>query len=55
MYGKQNSRPQTKCWVKWGRSGKKYFFTCGNILSRQRAIAKAKAQQGAIFSSGWTG
>jgi len=55
MYGKNNSRKAAKCYVKWGRSGKKYFYTCGNVAARNRAIAKAEAQRTAIFSSGWTG
>jgi len=55
MYGQTASRKRAKCYVKWGRSGKKYYYTCGNAASRRRAIAKAEAQRTAIFSSGWTG
>ncbi|KKL82455.1 hypothetical protein LCGC14_1984630 [marine sediment metagenome] len=54
IYGKDNSRMLAKCFVKWGKSGKKYFYTCGSIAARKRAKAKANKQRTAIFSSGWT-
>lgn len=53
MYGQTASRKRAKCFVKWGKSGKKYYYTCGNAASRARAVAFAKAQQAAIFSSGY--
>jgi len=36
------------CWIRWGRSGKKYHYQCGNAISRERARKKALAQARAI-------
>ncbi len=49
QYGKSNA----KCWVRWGNSGKKYKYTCGNKASRERAKKKAYAQAKAIYASGY--
>lgn len=43
------------CWAKWGKTGKKYYYKCGNKIAKARALKKAEAQRTAIFSSGWTG
>lgn len=48
-YGKNKG----KCWVRWGESGKKYAYTCGNKVSRERAKKKAYAQAKAIYASGY--
>ena len=39
----------------WGSTGKKYHFNPNDKKSRQNALRKAKAQQTAIYSSGWKG
>jgi len=54
FYGRKGTGPQ-RCYIKWGRSGKEYHYTCGNEAARERAKAKAEAQRTAIFSSGYTG
>ena len=54
IYGRSGTGPR-KCFIKWGRSGKEYHYTCGNEAARKRAKAKANAQRTAIFSTGWTG
>jgi len=36
------------CYVKWGPSGKKYHYTCGNERGRVAAKAKADTQRKAI-------
>ena len=55
MYGKINSRKRAKCYVKWSKTSKKYYYICGNKASRARAVTLAEAQRTAIFSSGWKG
>ena len=47
MYGKD----ELGKYVKWGKSGKKYYFVSEN--GKKRAIKKAKKQAKAIYSSGW--
>lgn len=39
------------CYIKWGESGKKYHYTCGDEESRDRAKAKAQKQAIAITIS----
>ena len=39
------------CYIKWGESGKKYHYTCGDEESRNRAKAKAQKQAIAITIS----
>jgi len=43
------------CFARWGKTGKKYYYRCGNKAARKRAKALADAQRTAIFSSGYTG
>ena len=38
-------------YVKWGESGKKYYFDPDDKASRQRAKAKAQKQAAAILAS----
>lgn len=44
---------QGKCYVKWGDSGKEYFYECGNEQAKKAAIKKAEQQAIAIRSSGY--
>ena len=41
------------CFVRWGNSGKKYYYRCGNLIARARAKKKAEVQARAIYSSGY--
>ena len=41
-------RDSKGCFARWGDSGAKYRYECGNAEERHRAIAKAKAQGRAI-------
>ena len=43
------------CFWKWGGSGKKYYFTCGNVQASKGAKTKADKQGAAAYSSGYTG
>ena len=42
-------------YMRWGRSGKKYYYTPNNKKSRDKAKEKAKKQGIAIHASGWKG
>ena len=39
------------CFARWGRSGKKYYYTCGNTTARESAKKKAAEQGRAIQAS----
>jgi len=39
--------------VRWGNSGKKYYFDNNNIKDYKKAYNKAIAQSRAIYSSGY--
>lgn len=39
---------------RYGESGKKYYYKTNDKVSRSRAKKKAKAQEKAVHSSGWT-
>jgi hypothetical protein len=39
------------CYSKWGKSGKKYYYKCDSIVSREHAKEKALTQGRAIFAS----
>jgi len=43
------------CFVRWGKSGKKYYYKCGSKVARERAKLKAEKQARAIYSSGYRG
>lgn len=49
-----NKKEEPKCFAQWGKSGKKYYYTCGDTGARDKAKAKANAQGQAIIASGWT-
>ena len=36
------------CFARWGTTGKKYYYKCGNTQARNRAKAKANRQGRAI-------
>lgn len=46
-------RDEKGCWIKWGMSGKKYYYKCGNAISREKAKEKALTQARAIRASGY--
>jgi hypothetical protein len=50
-YDSSNKPP---CFAQWGKSGKKYYYTCGDEGAKDKAKAKANAQGQAIRASGWT-
>jgi len=52
--GYDDSKEGLKCFAQWGKSGKKYYYTCGDTGARDEAKAKANAQGQAIIASGWT-
>lgn len=37
-----------KCFARWGRQGKKYYYKCGDKSARQRARKKAEKQGRAV-------
>jgi hypothetical protein len=41
------------CFARYGSSGKKYHYTCGNVKSRESAKSKAAKQGRAIEASKW--
>lgn len=43
------------CYAKWGSSGKKYYYECGNSEARKRAKAKAERQGRAARAGGYEG
>jgi hypothetical protein len=40
-------------YYQWGNSGKKYYYTLGDSVSRRKAYEKARRQAIAIYASGW--
>lgn len=50
-----NKKEEPKCYAQWGGSGKKYYYTCNNESSREKAKDKAAAQGRAARASGWQG
>lgn len=40
------------CYARWGKKGKKYYYTCNNIRERKEAKDKALKQGKAIESNG---
>lgn len=43
------------CYYQWGGRGAKYYYTAGDVKSREKAKGKAELQRKAIYSSGWKG
>ena len=43
------------CFARWGKSGKKYYYKCGDAKARERAKKKADKQGRAAYSSGYRG
>jgi hypothetical protein len=41
------------CYARWGSTGKKYHYECGNKEARDRAKAKADAQGRAAHTRGY--
>ncbi len=41
------------CYYRFGDSGKKYHYECGNEAARKRAMRKAAEQEAAIRASGY--
>jgi hypothetical protein len=44
-----------KCYAQWGKSGKKYYYECGNPKACAEARAKAAKQGRAAYSTGYKG
>ena len=47
QYGKDTKG----CWVRWGNSGTKYHYACGDTVARKRAIARMEKQRKAIYAN----
>ena len=43
------------CFCRWGSSGAKYYYTCGDKAARNRARAKADKQGRAARAGGYKG
>lgn len=43
------------CYAQWGKSGKKYYYECGNKEAKNRAKRKAGKQGQAAYASGYEG
>jgi len=41
------------CYFRWGSSGKKYYYKCGDKAAAAKAKKKADAQGRAAYSSGY--
>ena len=41
------------CFAQWGKSGKKYYYTCNDASARKAAVAKANKQGQAAHASGY--
>ena len=48
-----NKKEEPKCYARWGKTGKKYYYTCNNENARDKAKGKAAAQGRAIIAGGW--
>lgn len=49
------NRDSKGCFSRWGTSGKKYYYKCGDSVARERAKKKAEKQARAIYSSDYRG
>ena len=52
---KIHGKDKKGCFVKWGRSGKKYYYKCNNKSAKKKAERKASKQASAIYASGYKG
>lgn len=43
------------CYARWGNSGKKYYYKCGDKAARQRAKNRAAKQGAAAHAAGYKG
>ena len=50
----KTGKDSTGCFARWGSSGKKYRYRCGNDQARKQAITKANKQGAAAHASGFT-
>jgi len=48
----RTSRDSKGCFARWGSSGKKYYYKCGDKKARDRAKAKADRQGRAAHAGG---
>ena len=48
-----NKKQEPKCYARWGKTGKKYYYTCNNEEARDKAKGKAATQGRAIIAGGW--
>lgn len=46
----QTGKTGNRCWMRWGKAGKQYFYECGNAKARSRARRKAIDQGKAIHA-----
>lgn len=46
-------RDSKGCFARWGSSGKKYYYTCGNASARESAKKKAARQGAAAYAAGY--
>lgn len=53
--GETTKNGERKCYYQWGDSGKKYYYECGNKVSRERAKSLAEKQGAAARASGYNG
>ena len=49
------SKDNKGCFSRWGSSGKKYYYKCGDSAARERAKLKASKQGSAAYASGYRG
>ncbi len=47
----QQGKDSEGCYMRWGNSGKKYYYICGDDVSRKRARQKALLQARAILAN----
>ncbi len=43
------------CYCRWGSSGKKYYYRCGDEKSKKAAEKKAEKQGRAAYAGGYKG
>lgn len=41
------------CYYQWGGHGKRYYYTAGNVSSREAAYKKAETQARAVYAHGY--
>ena len=46
----ETGKDSRNCFARWGRTGKKYYYKCGDVTARKRAQAKAVKQGRAIHA-----